>query len=693
MLNRSDFRRVDNPAHEYVYDISGAFSQAFNFESRGENGGKEFVGCFGIMQENVASSPSPEQKDMHRSVLALIALNCSLIFVTGEFPLHFTHGSIPAIKLATYRRRLNSGNEVENQATQDGANSQKLSSLRRNMGSEFSCMIKEAKYLGSALGIPCLDGIEEAEAQCALLNLESLCDGCFSSDSDIFLFGARTVYRDICLGEGGHVVCYEMDDIEQKIGFGRNSLISLALLLGSDYSQGVHGLGLEAACQIVKSIGDNHILQKIVSEGLSFTRKKKNPKRQGQVECNNMTTTFSSKVNMNGEIQIPQKDNNYLQVVEAYMNPKCHSADSDVVHSMQHLLYVHQYDHAISMHFEHMNSYCINGSDEYLLPKIAERDLRRFAHLRSTSSRFDVNIPLKEVPVKCPVSAIIKRRKVNGKECFEVMWEESYGVKSSVVSADLVESACPEEVKEFDERRALGKKNQRKSRPKKSGKECSVAEIDLKLQDLLLDIELGSKSSPMASREIISDKMTTATEINFINRDPPVISDSKGNSDSRAAILCWETGATVPKHEVIDLLSPGKLQDLLLDIELGNKSSPMASREIISDKVTKGSDINFINRDLPVILDSEGNADSIAAILCRETGSIVSKHEVIDILSPSPLIHSRNVSRCAQMNDQHISIIDLSDSETEKSPEHARKAREFRVFLASIRDDFSLNKP
>ena len=26
-------------------------------------------------------------------------------------------------------------------------------------------------------------------------------DGCFTSDSDVFLFGARTVYRDICLGE------------------------------------------------------------------------------------------------------------------------------------------------------------------------------------------------------------------------------------------------------------------------------------------------------------------------------------------------------------------------------------------------------------------------------------------------------------------------------------------------------------
>ncbi|KAM0023470.1 putative XPG/Rad2 endonuclease, XPG-I domain, PIN-like domain superfamily [Helianthus debilis subsp. tardiflorus] len=82
------------------------------------------------------------------------------------------------------------------------------------MGSEFSCMIKEVKILASTLGVPCVDSIEEGEAQCALLVSESLCDGCFSSDLDIFLFGARTVYRDICLG--GYVICYEMDDIEEK---------------------------------------------------------------------------------------------------------------------------------------------------------------------------------------------------------------------------------------------------------------------------------------------------------------------------------------------------------------------------------------------------------------------------------------------------------------------------------------------
>nr|POE60883.1 flap endonuclease gen-like 2 [Quercus suber] len=150
---------------------------------------------------------------------ALIAVNCTIVFVTDR--------SIPAIKLSTYRRRLNSRSEVR------------------------ILVCKCNHFLGMALGIPCLDGIEEAEAQYALLNSESLCDGCFTLDSDVFLFGEKMVYSR-CLGDGGYVICYEMTDVERLLGFGRNSLITLALLLGCDYSQGVHGLGPETMLSFKK---------------------------------------------------------------------------------------------------------------------------------------------------------------------------------------------------------------------------------------------------------------------------------------------------------------------------------------------------------------------------------------------------------------------------------------------------------
>ncbi|XP_057782764.1 single-strand DNA endonuclease 1-like [Salvia miltiorrhiza] len=42
--------------------------------------------------------------------------------------------------------------------------------------------------------------------------------------------------------------------------------------------------------------------------------------------------------------------------------------------------------------------------DEYILPKIAERNLRQFANLRSTSSELELRLPINEMPMKCPVS-------------------------------------------------------------------------------------------------------------------------------------------------------------------------------------------------------------------------------------------------------------------------------------------------
>ncbi|KAH1206957.1 hypothetical protein GLYMA_16G194000v4 [Glycine max] len=506
---------------------------------------------------------------------ALIALNCSLIFVSD--------GAIPAIKLSTYRRRLNVGKEV--QVAQNETNLQKATSLQRNMGSEFSCMIKEAKVLGMALGISCLNGIEEAEAQCALLNFESLCDGCFSSDSDIFLFGARTVYRDICLGDGGYVVCYEMTDIERKLGFGRDSLIALSLLLGSDYYQGVHGLGPESACQIVKSIGDKYILKKFASEGLGWVKKRKGGKND------------------------LRPDDNILQVINAYMKPKCHQADSDIVHKA-----LAQYPFQRTK----LQQICVGffewpseKTDGYILPNIAERNLRRFANLRLTSSEVGLNLPLHEIPVKCPVSEIIKSRRVQGRECYEVSWEGMDGLETSIVPADLIESACREKILEFEERKAQRKKqNIQKRKPKKKETNSSVAELDLKLQNLLLDINLRD-------------------EANF------------NASDSSGRISRITTDMAEADLNTTDLLP------LSHDIEhtglIQNTSS-----EVVSS---------------------------------------IDKNEIIDLLSPSPPKKSNLFSKCQQSSDQHIEVINLSDSENDMSVERKQKAKELRLFLASIRNE------
>ncbi|XAR66208.1 Spleen exonuclease [Bertholletia excelsa] len=532
-------------------------------------------------------------KGLFHRLRALISLNCSLIFVTD--------GSIPAIKISTYRRRLKLGTE----AVQDDKSSYQVTSLRRNMGSEFSCMIKEAKLLGMALGIPCLDGIEEAEAQCALLNLESICDGCFTSDSDVFLFGAKTVYRDICLGEGGYVVCYEMSDIETKLGFGRNSLITLAILLGSDYFPGVRGLGPESACRIVKSVGDSAVLQHIASEGLSFAKKLKASMKKGNTIRYNFEEESDNEIKVNGDAHNLQGQDQLQQVIHAYLKPKCHSVDSEAVHRV---LAFHPFQRS---KLQQICAQCFDWppekTDEYILPKIAERDLWQFANLHCTSSELGVQLALDKMPVKCPVSGIVKPRKVHGQECFEVSWEDMHGLNTSIVPADLIKSACPEKIQEFEERRAQGKK----PRQKKSETRADIEKIDLKLQDLLLGTELESRTS----------------------------------------------------------------------------LRPPLSMEKASETRNDTSHIDLVNQKLVHFVEEKSKTKLKTASNCHPTSSSAETVEVIDLLSPSPHVPGCRVPKCQQGEVECIDIIDLSDSETEASPEHARKARELRLFLSSIREE------
>ncbi|CAA7056390.1 unnamed protein product [Microthlaspi erraticum] len=539
---------------------------------------------------------------------ALIALNCTVILVSD--------GSIPGIKVPTYKRRLKARFEV----VDDGVEPGKETSLKRNMGSEFSRMIKEAKVIASTLGILCLDGVEEAEAQCALLNSESLCDACFSSDSDIFLFGAKTVYREICLGDGGYVVCYEMEDIKKKLGLGRNSLIALALLLGCDYSQGVRGIRQERACEIVRSVGENVILEKVSSEGLSFAKKLKNSKKQVRPKKGTLPLVVIS-----GPNRDPEGLEQIKGVIDAFMNPKCHQADSNTVsRALAEFSFQRTKLQEICHQFF---DWPPEKTDEYVLPKIAERNLRRFAILQSSSIEVGLNFPLHkpQVPEKCPVSEIIKTRKVQGRESFEVSWNDLEGLETSIVPADLVERACSEKIIEFKEKMEAKKKKpkpkqkQPKSKEKETSsptKSSSLIELSLKLQE----IDLNSTSA-VASNTIEEAGQEKEPQISK-KHDYLCLMDSptKENSNNDWSTMDrFDVGSSscssYPETEVIDLISP-----------------------------------------------------------CPEARS---------------RSMSRSYEEQKSHDHQLETVIELSDSETDDE-EHCRKRRELRMFLENIRKDIIL---
>lgn len=53
---------------------------------------------------------------------------------------------------------------------------------------------------------------------------------------------------------------YRVQDVESELGMTRDKLIQLALLLGSDYTEGVAGIGIVNAVEIVNAFPNEELL-------------------------------------------------------------------------------------------------------------------------------------------------------------------------------------------------------------------------------------------------------------------------------------------------------------------------------------------------------------------------------------------------------------------------------------------------
>ncbi|XP_039969610.1 DNA excision repair protein ERCC-5 isoform X2 [Bactrocera neohumeralis] len=111
-------------------------------------------------------------------------------------------------------------------------------------------MHSECQELLRLFGIPYVIAPMEAEAQCAFLDSANLTQGTITDDSDIWLFGGRTVYKNF-FEQNKHVLKFEADKISHAFNCDRAKLIQLACLVGSDYTTGIHGIGTVTALEIL----------------------------------------------------------------------------------------------------------------------------------------------------------------------------------------------------------------------------------------------------------------------------------------------------------------------------------------------------------------------------------------------------------------------------------------------------------
>lgn len=123
-------------------------------------------------------------------------------------------------------------------------------------------MIEESKELIKYLGLPVIQAPSEAEAQAAFMNERGDVDYVGSTDHDALLYGAPRLVRNLTVSQRRKVASgayvnispevIELNQVLTNLDINQDQLIALAILVGTDYNEGVPRVGPKTALRLVK---------------------------------------------------------------------------------------------------------------------------------------------------------------------------------------------------------------------------------------------------------------------------------------------------------------------------------------------------------------------------------------------------------------------------------------------------------
>lgn len=127
-------------------------------------------------------------------------------------------------------------------------------------------IIEDAKALLGHMGMPCVQAPSEGEAQAAFMVSNGDADAVGSQDYDALLFGAPKLVRNLTVtgrrklpGKNVYVdVKPEMIELKSMLDaleMTREQLADIAILTGTDYDEGIKGIGPKTALKLIKKHG------------------------------------------------------------------------------------------------------------------------------------------------------------------------------------------------------------------------------------------------------------------------------------------------------------------------------------------------------------------------------------------------------------------------------------------------------
>jgi flap endonuclease-1 len=118
--------------------------------------------------------------------------------------------------------------------------------------------LAECRELLSLLGVPWIVAPGESDAQCAHLALSGAAWAAVTQDWDIALFRAPRTVRNLTLSKTRLPELLDLASALAAAGLTHEQLVDAAILIGTDYNEGVRGIGPVKALALVKKHGDVH---------------------------------------------------------------------------------------------------------------------------------------------------------------------------------------------------------------------------------------------------------------------------------------------------------------------------------------------------------------------------------------------------------------------------------------------------
>ena len=128
-------------------------------------------------------------------------------------------------------------------------------------------ILESSKELLDYMGIPFVQAVGEGEAQGAYMVNQGDAWAVASQDYDCLLFGAPRIVRNLTLSGGlSNLEYLELEKVLEELDLSREQLIDVALMVGTDFNEGIHGIGAKTG---IKLIRNNSLEDVLVQKGIT----------------------------------------------------------------------------------------------------------------------------------------------------------------------------------------------------------------------------------------------------------------------------------------------------------------------------------------------------------------------------------------------------------------------------------------